>query len=330
MTGGTGTAWFSAILASRRWAGNPAHHRTTRPDKVEIRRYPSTEGPMTYTDPKRVHIAKDQSKGRTLDIYAHVSEVLFGHSYLHWGYWEDPDNPGDLTFLNLIAAQRAFLEKMVSQIPPDVETILDIGSGTGEFAHYLQAEGYAVTCICPSLEQNKMARRKLAPGTVIHECRFEAFEPSQTYDMAIFCESLQYMTLPEAFEKLARCAKYVLIADYHKISPQSRQGGGFSWPAFDAARADNGYEIVSHVDMTRNVKPNQLFKRRAYLDLYIPVIEIISERIRQRYPVLSKFVPGSLRRRIVDVERLRKKGERADPEKLTEWIEYCLILLQRR
>ncbi|MCP4327156.1 MAG: class I SAM-dependent methyltransferase [Alphaproteobacteria bacterium] len=284
---------------------------------------------MTYTDGNKVHIAKDQSKGRMLDVYARISEFVVGHSYLHWGYWENPDQPGALTLVNLAVAQRAFLDKLVTLIPPGVKSIIDIGSGTGELAAHLQAAGYDVTCVCPSIEQNRLARTKLAAGTVIHESTFEDLAPDRAYDLAIFCESFQYVALPQAIEKLAGCARHVLIADYFKISADSRQGGGFSWQAFESARAQYGYDVVSHVDITRNVKPNLLYKRRLYLDLLLPLTDAFSERLRQRHPLISRLFLGRLRNRIVGVERMRRKGETADPEKLVDWIQYCMILMRR-
>jgi cyclopropane fatty-acyl-phospholipid synthase-like methyltransferase len=284
---------------------------------------------VTYTDTRAVHIDKDQSRGRMIDVYAQVCEFVFGHSYLHWGYWEDPDAVVNPIGLDLIAAQKAFLDKLITFIPPNVKSILEIGSGTGELASLLQKSGYEVACVCPSIAQNRLAKAKLDAGTTIYESRFEDLTFDRTYDLAIFCESFQYMKLPDAFDQLSRCTSQVLITDFYKKSAESGQGSGFSWEAFENALKGSDYEIVTYEDITRNVKPTHLIKRQFYLDLCLPLTETVSERVRQKYPILSHLFLGILRRRLFNAERIRRKGEKSDPERLADWIEYCIMLLRK-
>ena len=70
------------------------------------------------------------SKDFKLDIEALVLQVVAGHGFLHYGYWQD-GIPSEASLLAMAAAQQAYFDVMRALIPGDVETILDVGSGTG-------------------------------------------------------------------------------------------------------------------------------------------------------------------------------------------------------
>ncbi len=276
------------------------------------------------------HDNKDHSEGRSLDIAAHILEFMGGRSSLHWGYWDDPDAVSKVTLQDYAEAGDQFTKRLVEAIPAGVETVLDIGCGTGELSARLVEKGYAVRALNPSRAQCEIARRKLPPGTRVHACTFEDFQwdGDAPVDCAIFSESFQYVDIPAAMEKLSKIAKYVVIMDYHKNAPDALQGGGYDREVFDGSYKESGFRIDDYTDVTRNMKPNYIFKNAYYNDLMIPIAETILIRMRQDMPLVNFFFGGLVRRKFLKIDRFRMKAERsADPENVVRWITYTLIVL---
>ena len=77
---------------------------------------------------------KVSSKEVGLEIGLVISRFLYKTEHLHYGYWPDelaiiPENVGK--------AQDLHSKLIIDTIPEDVETILDIGSGSGGLAEKL-------------------------------------------------------------------------------------------------------------------------------------------------------------------------------------------------
>ena len=151
-----------------------------------------------------------------------LSEVVFGNGYLHYGYWPEgsPDQP---TFESINEAQERYFEKLLETIPAGVETILDVGSGTGSIAAGLSARGFRVDCVSPSLTMNAMARRKLPASATVYDARFEDLDIDAEYDLVLFCESFHYLNARQALANVRRHALgHVLIFDYFRTRDGDR------------------------------------------------------------------------------------------------------------
>src|SRR5580765_4169894 len=73
---------------------------------------------------------------------------IFGRFFLdvqdlHYGYW-----PADLARepQNFSAAQAAYTNLLISHIPPQATSVLDVGCGAGNMARKLLDRGYRVDC----------------------------------------------------------------------------------------------------------------------------------------------------------------------------------------
>lgn len=85
--------------------------------------------------------------------------------------------------------------------------ILEIGSGPGALAAWLQENGYDVTCIEPAIELAEAARGK---GLKVHPITFQEYQPQTVYDSIVAISSLIHITkeeLPEQIEKIANALK---------------------------------------------------------------------------------------------------------------------------
>jgi len=83
-----------------------------------------------------------------LEIGLVLSRFFLNTGHLHFGYW--PDDL-DVNLNNLKKAQDYHSEKIIHSIPKNVETILDVGSGSGGLAEKLVDNGYHVDCVSPSV-----------------------------------------------------------------------------------------------------------------------------------------------------------------------------------
>ena len=66
--------------------------------------------------------------------------------YLHYGFWDNPEsvNASEFTLNEMVKAQGRYIEHLVSFIPEDVKTVLDVGAGIGGNSSYLLSKGYEV------------------------------------------------------------------------------------------------------------------------------------------------------------------------------------------
>ena len=90
-----------------------------------------------------------------LEIGHILGKGLFRLEHLHYGLWKKGLEPD---ILNLHTAQEEYCKFIISHIPAEVKTILDVGCGAGAFSKQLIDLGYKVDCVCPTEYQNKIAR----------------------------------------------------------------------------------------------------------------------------------------------------------------------------
>ena len=76
-----------------------------------------------------------------LEIAAICGKQFLKLEHLHYGYWTK-DLEVDLP--NLCKAQENYANFLISHIPEDVETILDVGCGMGQIAKKLLDMGYGI------------------------------------------------------------------------------------------------------------------------------------------------------------------------------------------
>ncbi len=268
-------------------------------------------------------------KQSTLDLefMALLSEVMFGHGFAHYGYFEGGKAP-DLTGQSLSNAQQAYFDKLAGAIPDGVKTIFEIGSGTGANALALIDRGYDMTLLSPSVQMNQMAREKLPAGTEVIDATLEEFERDVMFDICLYAESFHYIDMTSALAKTERHARegFVLFDYFRREAHRETDRTHSTHAEFLAAlEAQGAFEVVSDEDVTAEIAPTFEIMNYVQTEKLAPFLERFRGELAREKPwrawVLEKFAGKKL-------NRLAKPSKR--PGFFEEQNEYHLMVMKRR
>lgn len=262
-------------------------------------------------------------KDLRLDVEALFSRALYGHGFLHYGYW--PNGEPDIPSLDQLGkAQLAYFDRFVELIPKDVQTILDVGSGTGSNAKGLLEKGFDVDCVCPSAKLNLLARERLPNSVQISECAFEEFETEKKYDLNLFCESFHYIRAREALEQAAKYAKkYVLIFDYFRRA-ESKKGDRITYDTFLKLLENSPFKILHDEDMTEAIKPTFMVLDNLKNKHIKPFTKKVISEYRKEHWFYSFLLRAPLRKLEKSTQKLSNRYQ-----KFPRKHQYRLILMEK-
>ena len=257
------------------------------------------------------------------------SKYFLKTEHLHYGYWTD-DLKVDIA--NLRRAQENYCELIVSHIPKDVQSILDVGCGNGSFAFRLKELGYAVDCVSPSPFLTKEAAHRLKGSTRIFDCRYEDLDTDRRYDLVLFSESFQYIDLDRGLCKTADVLTddgYLMICDFFRKETQgdSRIGGGKRLSKFHDALAFHPFEIIEDIDITEETAPTMDLANEVCVQVLSPIWQSLFGFLDSRYPTLMKVIRWKFKKKMEKVERKYFEGERS-AEHFSRFKTYRLMLIQ--
>jgi SAM-dependent methyltransferase len=187
-----------------------------------------------------------------LNVFMHILTHEEGSAtYLHYGFFEDPNEP-------IAKAQERSTAALIERLPQPQARLLDVGSGLGTTLRKLQALGYRVTGITPDAKQIAA----IGEGVDVRCVNFEAMPEDETFDTIVFQESSQYIDSDALFAKAAKLTRHVIVLDEFTVRAEE----GASLHALDrflaAARA-NGFEVAEDVDVSAKAAPTiDYFSRR--------------------------------------------------------------------
>ena len=260
---------------------------------------------------------------------------IFGRFFLnmqdlHYGYW-----PADLPRepQNFSVAQAAYTDLLISHIPPQAKSVLDVGCGTGNTARKLLDRGYRVDCVSPNSFLTAVARQLLGERATIFETKFQDLVTDRRYDVVLFSESLLFIPLEAAFAKvlgLLTPGGHVLITDIFRVPADGKSpiGGGHELGKFREAIARVPLTMVQDVDMTPEIAPTFDLLNRVSLDAVKPIYGLLVDRLTLKYPVLMRIVLWKFRRTLKRAEQKHFSGRR-DGAHFMKYKSYRLLLYQR-
>ncbi|MEO6600279.1 MAG: methyltransferase domain-containing protein, partial [Polyangiaceae bacterium] len=115
---------------------------------------------------------------------------------LHYGWFAEPAHAGDC-LSDLRRGQAAFTDEVLKLVAAQPRRVLDVGTGRGETARALAANGAQVVTLSPDRNQGRWLDRSPHPGILFQPSRFEDYAPKagESFDVVVFSESSNYVAL---------------------------------------------------------------------------------------------------------------------------------------
>lgn len=274
------------------------------------------------------------SKKLGLEIQINLFKFFFDSDYLHYGYW----TPGlEVKAPNFKQAQTDYVDYLMKHIPSDVESILDVGCGTGKVAEDLIGKGYKVTCVSPPGKLTEMAAQRLAGKSDVHAFRFEDLitqQLQQRFDLILFSESYQYIPMEQSFQQcndLLNPGGYILLADFFQTEAEGKSplGGGHRLKDFYELLDKQPYQTVIDNDITEQIAPTMELINQLTMKVVYPSLLLLDEFLMSRYPLLYKMLRWKFRKKI-EKNRIKHFSGQRNPENFRKYKSYRLILLQKK
>lgn len=250
------------------------------------------------------------------------NEVL-GLSHLHYGLWDGES----LDLEGMAAAQERYAERLAGRVPEGVETILDVGCGTGSFSSQLKTRGYRMEGLSPDPHQQKLYAERV--GEPFHLTRFQDFEPEKNFDLVMMSEVAQYIWLPKFFPAVRRVAPggHLLLADYFRIPDGGElpEGSGHPLEAFMEEAERHGLALLEREDVTEAVAPTLDLGRRL-VDRWIePGLKLAGETVESRHPWIYALGKALFGRRLAKLDQGR---DFLDGETFKKTRRYLILLFR--
>ena len=261
--------------------------------------------------------------------------LIFGRFFLdmqdlHYGYW-----PPELERVpqNLAAAQAAYTELLMSHIPKDAKSVLDVGCGAGNTARKLVDRGYRVDGVSPNSFLTAVARQALRDRVTIFETKFQDLVTDRRYDVVLFSESLLFIPLEQGLAKalsLLNPGGHILITDIFRVPAEGKSpiGGGHELPRFRETVARFPLAPVTDFDMTAGIAPTFDIVNRATLETVEPAYRLILDRLTLKYPLVLRLMRWWFRKKIQRYEQKHFSGRR-DGANFMTYKSYRLLLFRR-
>jgi 2-polyprenyl-3-methyl-5-hydroxy-6-metoxy-1,4-benzoquinol methylase len=253
-------------------------------------------------------LSKESKKTISREIGLEIGHIagkgLFKLDHLHYGLWKKGLEPD---VLNLHIAQDEYCKFIISHIPAEVKSILDVGCGAGAFSKRLVDLGYKVDCVCPTEYQNKLVEQLLGKTSQIFKCKFEDIQTSKKYDMVQFCESFQYIDLDRVIDiaaSLLNVGGYMLICDFFKKrSDACGIKGGQKLDKFLDLLGKSPFKIIEDIDITAETAPNIDIVDRMTKEVIVPIAGAAERFFQSQHPIVLKLIKWRYKKKIDKVAK---------------------------
>ena len=245
-----------------------------------------------------------------LEIGLVLSRFFFNTEHLHFGFW--PDNLS-LSIDNLKQAQDYHSDQIINAIPKNVDTILDVGSGSGGLADKLIEKKYKVECVSPSEYLSDAIEEKLNNKVKVHRSTFENLNIDKKFDLVIFSESFQYVNIQKTLSKVPNFLNenaHLLICDFFRKPDTSTKllGGGHAWDDFYNEISSTSFENILDEDMTIETARTYDLINKIINNVAEPVRDLSAKYLESNYPKIMKLLRWYLDKKIKRINRIYFSG----------------------
>ena len=265
-----------------------------------------------------------------LDIGLAFARHFYKTDYLHYGYWPEALSADPA---NVLEAQENYANLLLKHIPDGVNSILDVGCGSGKFSEKLLDAGYSVDCVSPSPNLTKHVRERLGERVEIFECRYEDLKTKKYYDLILCSESFQYLLLEKALaqtQELLNQKGHLLICDFFKrdVEGKSPVSGGHKIDRFLKYMQAQPFRQITDIDITKETSPSLDIMRDLIQEVIAPTWNILAYYMTSNYPRFSKLFSFAFRKKIAQANRKYLSGGTSG-EQFTHFKTYRLFLYQK-
>lgn len=285
--------------------------------------------PVTWFKAWRFHKKNAAFDKNTYDLELHLYSKILNNNMLHWGYFEDPNtDPGDISLKQFEAAQQRYAKNLSEQIADIKAPVLDVGCGMGGLAEILMKRSIPVEVLTPNKNQISFISKK-HPTLSCHRCKFEDFEASTLFGTIINSESLQYIKLDAAFQKVDSIIKPKarwIITDYFRTEDRSDNKGSHLLSDFKQLAKAHNWTILLEKDITPNVLPTISFIN-LYLERFLlPLRHYAYEKLRYKKAWL--FYLSERIRKHID-SKIDKERRSVDPALFVTQKRYMFFVMEK-
>ena len=265
-----------------------------------------------------------------LDIGLAFARHFYKTDYLHYGYWPEALSVDPA---NVLEAQENYANLLLKHIPDGVNSILDVGCGSGKFSEKLLDAGYTVDCVSPSPNLTKHVRERLGERVEIFECRYEDLKTKKSYDLILCSESFQYLLLEKALaqtHELLNQKGHLLICDFFKrdVEGKSPVSGGHKIDRFLKYMQAQPFRQITDIDITKETSPSLDIMRDLIQEVIAPTWNILAYYMTSNYPRFSKLFSFAFRKKIAQANRKYLSGGTSG-EQFAHFKTYRLFLYQK-
>lgn len=268
----------------------------------------------------------DKSKSDTeLLLY---SKIL-NSDMLHFGYFDDINKEADtISIRDIEQAQIRYSEVMIEQINNYDAPVLDVGCGMGGLSGLMLKKGLNVQALTPNVNQKRYINGK-HPNLAVHNMKFEALQSEEKFGTIINSESLQYINLDTAFEKVGGMLLpngRWLITDFFRIKEDTVNKSGHRLEDFLKSIEKHNWKIVHEQDITLNSLPTLKVVNMYYTRFLEPLALFAAEKIKFKQPwlyYLTQDFQGDI------AKKAQKELAAVDPIKFVTEKKYMFYVLEK-
>ncbi|MBF90116.1 MAG: hypothetical protein CMG75_10795 [Candidatus Marinimicrobia bacterium] len=249
---------------------------------------------------------KVNSKEVGLEIGLLLARFFLDSEDLHFGYWPEGSKTGFLTFPE---AQSRHSDLIFKNIPDNVDSILDVGAGSGELAKKLSAKGFKVDCVSPSSFLSDSIESKLTAESKLFRTTLENLDTENRYDLILFSESFQYVKLEKGIEQCVRLLNkdgYLLICDFFQLGKNepSPLRGGKKLDRFFETIGKFPFHQVKDLDITRETAPTIEILDNFLTKFLKPTTTLSGKYLFSNYPLIYRMIKWKMHRRLDKIKRV--------------------------
>ena len=256
-------------------------------------------------------------------------------SYLHYGFWDDPESIDleTITLQIIKDAQVRYIEHLASFIPESVSSILDVGCGIGGNTDFLLKNGYDVEALSPDDYQKNTIISKFDNKVPFHHCKFENFTAQKKYDLILESESACYIKMDEGFKKGRQTLNdggYLLASDYfvhfNDTSKNIHLKSSHNMDQYLSFAQSNGYELIREYDQTENTMPTLDYAKYFVERFLNPTLEYGINSANKNFPKVSKLIG-----KIISSKFQKKKDQLnlIDSKQFRKYRKYMIYLFKK-